>query len=234
MSRPTRYVAWVSMREQGAGPERAQVSAESPEATGNDSRLPRGARSRGGLRLPTVGIVRLVLAICGAAGALLLVVSTFATVIEIKVLTTSSLATDFDTDVTGGDRHGVAMVVLAVFAVVMLAGAVLRGARPAMAAVAAAGIIALSIAIASDAQHIHDTGQVGELYEDASADAGSGFFYETLGGALLLISGGGLLLFAGAGARAEGEPDRPRRDPVADEPPEPRDEPRPSGGDWFS
>lgn len=219
------------MREQGAFAGRARVNAERPEATGNDSRMPRDSRSRARVRVPTVGVVRLLLAVCGAAGALLLVVSTFATVIEIKVLTTSALATDFDTDVTGADRHGVAMVVLAVFAAAMLAGAVLRNARPAMAAVAAAGIIALSISIASDAQHIHDTGQVGELYEDASADAGSGFFYETLGGALLLIAGGGLLLFSTAGTGPAAEAPARRREPVADAPPEPRER---AGDDWFS
>lgn len=209
------------------------MNAELPEATGNDSRMPRKSRSGARVRIPTVGVVRLLLAMCGAAGALLLVVSTFATVIEIKVLTTSALATDFDTNVTGGDRHGVAMVVLAVFAVAMLAGAVLRNARPAMAAVAAAGIIALSISIASDAQHIHDTGQVGELYEDASADAGSGFFYETLGGALLLIAGGGLLLFSGTGGRSRPATEEParRREPAADAPPEPRER---ASDDWFS
>lgn len=218
------------------------MSAEAREATGNDSRTDPKARGRGPAgvrRLPSVGILRLALTVAGAAGAFLLVVSTFATVIEIKVLTTSSLASDFDTNVTGGDRHGVAMVVLALFAGVMLAGAVLRAARPAMAAVAAAGIMALAIAIASDAQHIHDTGQVGQLYEDATADAGNGFFYETLGGALLLISGGGLLLLAGAGepapARRREDADGPTADePAATGPADAPPAPGRSGDDWFS
>jgi hypothetical protein len=144
--------------------------------------------------------VRALLALAGLAGAALMVVSTWATVIRIKVLTTGHLAGGLDTDLTGSDRHGVAFLVIGVFAAVMLLGA-LRGAWPAMAALAVAGILALAIAIAGDADHIHDTGTVGQLYEDATADAGSGFFLETAGGALALASGGGLLLLGAGGAR---------------------------------
>jgi hypothetical protein len=136
------------------------------------------------------------LTFAGVAGAVLLVVATSAAVIKIKVLTNPDTAANLDTSISGSDRHGAALVVIAVFALLMLYGA-LRGAKPAMLAVAAAGLLALGIAIIGDARHIHETGQVGQLYEDASAGAGPGFHYETLGGALLLVAGGGLLLLAG-------------------------------------
>jgi hypothetical protein len=161
-------------------------------------------------------VLRALLALAGVVGAAALAASTWATVIQIKVLTTARLAGGLDTHLSGGDRHGVAFIVIAAFALLMLAGA-LRGARPAMAAVAAAGILSLVIAVTSDASHIHDTGQVGQLYEDASAGAGAGFYEETLGGALLLVAGGGLLLLSGAGPRrprAE-RPARGRRDDAA-------------------
>ena len=140
----------------------------------------------------------------------MLIVATSATVIKIKVLTTPDTASGLDTTLSGSDRHGVALVVIAVFAAVMLLGA-LRGARPAMLALAAAGVLTLSIAIIGDATHIHDTGEVGELYEQASAGAGNGFYFETLGGALLLVAGGGLLILSGRRRRAS-----PRRAAPAD------------------
>ncbi|HEX6389046.1 MAG TPA: hypothetical protein VFZ89_06365 [Solirubrobacteraceae bacterium] len=142
----------------------------------------------------------------GLAGVAALVVSTFTNILEIKVLTTAELAKPpEDLAQTGWDRHSVAPLVLAGFALVMIAGAVLRGARPAILSIAAVGIATLAIGIFDDANHIHDTGQVGELYEDARADPAIGFYLETLGGALLLICGGGLLVLSGA---RSAEPER--------------------------
>jgi hypothetical protein len=215
------------MRMQGAFPGRARVSSDAPEATENDSR--KHGNPPGLSRLmPTVGILRLVLTAAGLLGALALLASAFTNIIEIKVLTTSALTKPpEDLAQTGWDRHSVAPVLLAGFALVMIGGAVLRHARPAILSIAAIGIAALAIGVLSDARHIHDTGQVGDLYEDASADAATGFYLETLGGALLLICGGGLLILSGAhSARAEA----PReRDPEPE--PEPPGE-KPEG--WFA
>jgi hydrogenase maturation factor HypE len=91
----------------------------------------------------------------------------------------------------------------------MLAGAYGRGARPAMAAVAVCGAAALVVALGSDLPHLDDTGQVGRLYDDASAGAAAGFWLEVAGGVLLLGAGlGGLLL-------ARGRAERTTRAPVA-------------------
>jgi len=159
--------------------------------------------------MPTVGILRLILTLAGVAGAAVLLASAFTNIIEIKVLTTDDLARPTgDLAQTGWDRHGVAPVVLAGFALLMLAGAVLRSARPAILSIAAIGIVTLLIGIVDDARHIHDTGQIGELYEDARAEPAAGFYLETLGGALLLICGGGLLVLSGARPGAtENEPE---------------------------
>jgi hypothetical protein len=128
----------------------------------------------------------------GAGGVALLVAATFTTVIGIRVGTTSRLA-DLDTQLSGWDRHGAALLVLALLAAVMLAGA-RRGSGPAAAAVAATGVAALAIALVGDAPDVHDTGLVGSLYEDAVARPGAGFAFELVGGALLL--GAGLALAA--------------------------------------
>lgn len=183
------------------------MNAPDPEATGNDSRGARPAPSAERVHRFAL-LTRGFLALAGVAGVVLLVLTTRATVIQIRIAGSSATASGIDTTISGADRHGPAFIIVAVFAAIMLAGA-LSGARPAMAGVAAAGIVALGIAIASDAAHIHDTGPVGEVYTEARAEAGSGFYLETLGGTLLLISGGGLVLL-GLGTGTSRAPRPPR------------------------
>ena len=134
------------------------------------------------------------LVVAGSAGVAALVLATLSTVIRITVGTTTRLA-NLDTELSGWDRHGPALLVVAALALVMLGGAA-RGARPAMAAVLACGVAALAIALAFDVPHLDDTGRVGELYADAAAGPRVGFWLEVAGGALLCLSGAGLLLLA--------------------------------------
>jgi hypothetical protein len=141
---------------------------------------------------PAPFALRAALAATALAGALLLVVATVSTIIGITVGTTSRLAS-IDTELSGADRHGPALVLLAAFAVVLIAGA-LRGARPAMAALVVCGIAALLISLIGDLPHVNDTGQVGVLYSDARAAPRFGYYAETLGGILLVIAGGVMLL----------------------------------------
>jgi hypothetical protein len=144
-----------------------------------------------------------VLAIAALAGVVCLVVATFSTVIEITVGTTSNIA-GHDTELSGYDRHSVALLLIGLFALVM-AGGGLRGARPAMAAIAVSGIAVLLIALVGDLPDVHKTGVIGELYDNARANPRLGYYLETLGGALLLLAGGGLLLLGG------GNPAEPAR-----------------------
>jgi len=141
--------------------------------------------------LPSILALRAALAVAGLAGALLLVVASFTTIIEITVQTTTRQV-DFDAAQSGWDRHGPALIVLALLALWLLAVA-LRGSRVAMAGVAVAGVVALAIAVHWDRSHVHDTGSVGAVYEEAAANPGTGYYLETLGGALLLLTGGALL-----------------------------------------
>jgi hypothetical protein len=151
-------------------------------------------------RFPSVIALRAALTVAAAAGAVLLVVATFATVIEIKVGTTSRLA-GADPSHSGWDRHGPALLLLALLSLGLL-GAALRGTRAAMAGLAAAGLAALAIAMIWDRPHVHDAGSVGDLYAEATANPASGYYLETLGGALLLLAGGGLLVLASGGRSA--------------------------------
>lgn len=164
-------------------------------------------------RLPTVLTLRLVLALTGLAGALLLLVASFTNVIVITVGTTSRVL-DADTAQTGWDRHGPALVLLALLALFLL-WAALRGSRVAMAGLLVAGVVALAIPTKWDRPHIHEVGSIGDIYASATADPGTGYYLETLGGALLLLSGGALLVLGRTPItrRAAGDDDVPGSSP---------------------
>ncbi|HMJ33553.1 MAG TPA: hypothetical protein VK501_06525 [Baekduia sp.] len=153
-------------------------------------------------RLPSTAALRTGLAAVALAGAVCLLVATFTTVIRITVGTTSGAAVPTGSD-TGWDRHGPALIVLALLAVGLL-GVGLRGSRVALAGVAATGLAVMAIAMASDRPDVHATGAVGDVYAEAMADPGAGYYLETLGGALLLATGGGLLALGRMRAAAAG------------------------------
>jgi hypothetical protein len=150
--------------------------------------------------LPSAKALRLALLGAAVVGVICLLLATFATVIEIKVGTTTKVP-DHDTHLSGWDRHGPALAIIALFAAAMIAGAV-RGARPAMAALAVLGLVALLIAIVGDVPDLNETGFIGQVYEDAAAGPKGGFYLETLGAVLLLASGGLMLALPAAGAPA--------------------------------
>jgi len=133
------------------------------------------------------------------AGVLALLAATVTSIIEIRVVTTTQVI-GTDTQLSGWDRHGPALALLAAFALAMALGAA-RGARPAMTALAICGLATLAIATLNDLPDLDRTGQVGRLYADAQARPGPGYYLETAGGALLLLAGGSLLLLGTPGRR---------------------------------
>lgn len=142
---------------------------------------------------PAILTVRLVLAFLGLAGALLLLVASFSTVIEITVGTTSKVV-GADTSQSGWDRHGPALILLGLLALFLLFAS-LRGVRIAVVGLIVVAVATLAIAWIWDRPHVHDTGSVGDVYAEATADPGTGYYLETMGGALLLLAGGSLLVF---------------------------------------
>ena len=121
----------------------------------------------------------------------MLVASTFMTLIEIV-----AGAATLDSR-TGLEHHSIAMLLLGVAVLPMALGA-LRGARPAMAALAALGVVVLVVSFTVDLPAALDEGLYGERYEGAEAQPAAGFYVESLAGAFLLVSGG-LLLMVGGG-----------------------------------
>ena len=219
------------------------MSAPGREAVEDYSKENRADRRSSKPSRAAVGPLTMAAAGVGLAGAALAVVATFSTVIKIVVLTVTPA------HFTGMDRYGPALLVLAGFALLMILGG-LRGARPAMAALALCGIGVLLIAVLVDVPHIHDKGvwPLADQYEDAEASAGTGFYFETAAGILMLLSGALMLLLAPSGPRAErpaartreerrAERERRRGGAPADEPasaeapapPPPRPAP-----DWFA
>ena len=159
------------------------MSASAAEATDDYStrRRPsrRGPRGAAAVRQALCGL--------GFLAALLLVVSTF-----LDLYTVSNGQTTLRS-VSGLEHHSVATLLLGLAAVPMALGA-LRGARPAMAALAVLGIVILVVAVTVDLPAALDEGLLAVTYEGASASPSTGFFVETLAGVLLLAAGGLLLL----------------------------------------
>jgi hypothetical protein len=160
--------------------------------------------------LPGLLPLRGALAATGLAGAVLLALATVTAVIRITVGT--SARTSADVADSGWDRHGPALLVLALLALWLLAGA-LRGFTVAKAGLAVVGATALGIATVADRPHVHDPGAAGDVYAEATAGPGTGYYLETLGGALLLVSGGALLVLGEGGAvrAAHNDDGRPLR-----------------------
>jgi hypothetical protein len=162
-------------------------------------------------------------ALAGAAfvGAILLIVADLSTLIEIKVLTVSK------DSISGGSHHSYALLILGLFALPMAYGATRGGSRPAMAALAAIGAVALVIMLAVDLPDIHKTGVIGQRFTDASASPKTGFYLETLGAFLLLIAGSAGLFLSSPGRPPAGS--RRARPPASDaEPPRPDAPPPPA------
>ena len=150
--------------------------------------------------------LRITLCALAAAGAVLLLASIPATVLEIEIAGSRKVAAGTDLSHSGWERHGPALLLLAVLALVLCAGA-LRGARPAAVALAACGLAALLIVLLGDLPDLDQTGFVGEVYADAKAGPGAGWYLETAGGVLLLV-GGASLAALGPSPSLGAEPER--------------------------
>jgi hypothetical protein len=92
----------------------------------------------------------------------------------------------------GGSHHGYALGLLGLASLPMSFGAVVGRSRPASAAVAVLGALALAIVAAFDVPSLDDTGLIGRTYDLAEANPGPGFWTEVACAAVLLV--GGLLL----------------------------------------
>ena len=144
-----------------------------------------------------------------AAGAVaLLVAAEFSTVLEVTVGTLEVVKRRS----TAGANHGYALLVVALFAVVLVVLAMRGAERAAGLALVALGAVALVVALAVDLPDTRGSGRLPEslAYENARARAGVALGLEVAGGALLLAAGALLAAAAGWG-RAAGRSERGRQ-----------------------
>jgi hypothetical protein len=143
-------------------------------------------RSRSWFRLPPVEVL---LALACVASALMLAASELMVTFDIV-----DPGGDAIEELEAGDRHGYVMFVIAFFALFCLALAVLEGSKPAAAAVAVSGGLALLLFLIID---LPDAGQVGTVDEpvffaNAETEPRAGFWFELIGALSLAVSGAAL------------------------------------------
>jgi hypothetical protein len=126
-----------------------------------------------------------------AIGALLLIVSDFQTLYQVKVLTV------IEKTVVGHEQHSFAVLLVGLAALAMSLSVAFAGrARPAMAAIALLGVVALLIALIGDLPDVNSTGVIGQNYAYASVSPKIGFWMETVGAVALIFSGASMLLLS--------------------------------------
>jgi hypothetical protein len=154
----------------------------------------------------TTAVARIAPVVLLAAGIVALIAAELSTLREIKAVTVVP-----EGGLTkGGAHHGYALAVIAVAAAVMGVGAIRGGSRPAAAAVAVLGLVALAIVLLIDYPSLDDTGIIGRTYDLAEASPSTGFWLE-LGGSLALLASGLMLLRRQVVVARERSEERERR-----------------------
>jgi hypothetical protein len=152
---------------------------------------------RGGLGAAVLGT--------GLLGAILLLAAEFATLFEVHTTVAGTVRS-----AQTGPHHGFALVPLAVLAAGLAYVVWAASSRAALIGIGALGILALLIALLADLPDASSTGlaRVGGRYVAAVSAPRAGFYMETLGAVVLLITCVcGLVLTGGPGLRGI----RPRR-----------------------
>ena len=129
----------------------------------------------------------------------LLVTAEFSTIFEVTV---GSLEV-VQRSSSGGENHGYALLVVAVFALALTFVALRFGGRAPGVALIALAVVVLVVALAVDLPDTRGSGRLPEslAYEDARARAGAALGLEIVGGVLLLAAGGLLAAVGSVGRR---------------------------------
>jgi hypothetical protein len=147
------------------------------------------------------GVTATVLLIAACVGALLILVSQFATLYQLHSATSSVAVKSVGT----GSNHAWAPIPLALLAVLLAVAAYRSGSRVALAAIAVLGVVTLLIALIGDLPDAHATGLIGSgasQYSVGTSTPSAGLYLETLGAVVLLITGGVGLLLLGLPGRS--------------------------------
>jgi hypothetical protein len=164
------------------------MSATPPEAKPEYSRAPRQSNAPPGISLGLLA--------GGLSSALLLLVAEFTPLYnETSARSRLPLHT-----LHTGSHHAYALIPVAVLAAVLTVAAARTASRSALLAIGALGVLTALIALLGDLPDAHATGYVSGFVKVKNVPA-IGLYLETLGAALLVITGGAGLLLTGS-ARA--------------------------------
>jgi hypothetical protein len=128
------------------------------------------------------------------AAGVLAIIAEFSTISKITVVTASceDLAQPKDADSclqVGHERHGYALVLLGLLAILMAWGATVGRSRPAAIAMIVAGAAVIGLGFVRDYPEGGKTGGIGIDYAQATAERGSGVWLELASGVLLVAVG---------------------------------------------
>jgi hypothetical protein len=157
-----------------------------------------------GAELRRSGGVAAAVAAGGAAAAVLMVITEFLTVASVDVASGScEMIEETNPEIadrcvlSGFERHGGALVLLAALTAVMAWGAGVGGSRPAGFALIGLGAVVLVWTLLVDLPTTDETGGIGPLYANAEAQAGPGLYTELIAGLLAAATGASRLLRRG-------------------------------------
>jgi hypothetical protein len=134
--------------------------------------------------------------VAALVAGILMLLAEVTTVISVDLKTTSCEGI-YDTNPSladncsqvGFERHSVALLLLGLLTFVMGSGAAFGRSRPAALALTAIGVVVLGLALLVDLPASDDTGVIGRDYAEAHASAGTGLYFEVIGGALAVLAG---------------------------------------------
>jgi hypothetical protein len=195
--------------------------AERPERE-PEAREPTTDRSSGislrmggilGLMRESGRLATAVVAVAAVAGVLM-VASEFSTVAAVHVISGGESCKTQVIDpaqrdrceLSGFERHGGAVLVLGLLTLAMGWGAGVGASRPAAVALVAIGVLVIGITLILDLPKTHQTGAISTNFEDAAGVAGTGFYFELIGGALALVAGGARLALEDTTERPRSQP----------------------------
>jgi hypothetical protein len=134
--------------------------------------------------------------VAGAIAGLLMILSEFLTVASVdvasgscEVINDANPALADRCSLSGFERHGGALILIGLLALLMALGAGVGRSRPAGVALLIAGALVLGIALIADLPVTDDTGAIGQNFEGAKAMAGVAFYLELVAGALAVLAG---------------------------------------------
>jgi len=137
----------------------------------------------------------------GILGALLLLVAEFTTLYDVRTSVGGFLVKSVST----GSNHSYAMIPIGLLAAGLAFAFFRAGSRPALLAIGVLGIVALLVSLLGDLPDAHASGLIGSPathFQSASSRPSAGFYMETLGALVLLITCVSGFLMLGAPPRS--------------------------------